>query len=177
MSQTTGTQAPDFIAYEYTTVQTSRDLESLYRDTYVGFGWIVEGYGSSIPGAPGVTLKLKRDRHIHNRAAVVALQRRAEQALAEIARLERSKSVVATGTSITIGIVGSAFLAGSVFSLDAGATIASIALGAVGLIAWVAGYVAHGRVRARQIARLTGPIDAQYDIVYQAGEEAARLLA
>lgn len=46
------------------------------------------------------------------------------------------------------GIVGAAFLAGSVFSLDADLTALSIVLGAIGLIGWVVGFVAHGRVRA-----------------------------
>jgi hypothetical protein len=69
--------------YEYATIRAERDLESLYRDTYVSFGWTVEGYGQALPSTGAVNLKLKRPRHLKNRPEVVQLQRKAEQALAE----------------------------------------------------------------------------------------------
>jgi DNA-binding CsgD family transcriptional regulator len=71
--------------YEYATIRAERDLESLYRDTYVSFGWTVEGYGQALPSTGAVNLKLKRPRHLKNRPEVVQLQRKAEQVLAEIA--------------------------------------------------------------------------------------------
>lgn len=94
-----------------------------------------------------------------------------------IAALERSKTSAALGLSIGIGIVGSAFLAGSVFSIDAGLVPLSIVLGAVGLLGWLAGYLVHGRVRATRTARVIPLIEAQYDVVYRSGEQAGSLLA
>lgn len=167
---------PGFIAYEYTTVKVDRDMETLYKDAYGNYGWAVDGYGSSTPGAPGVTLKFKRDRRIENRAMVLELQRKSDAALQSISDMERQKSVVPTVAAVSVGVVGSAFLAGSVFALEADHLVVSIILGAVGLLGWLAGYVTHGRVKSRKIAQLTPQIDAQYDVIYATGEQASRLL-
>jgi hypothetical protein len=178
MTQTTpAAAAGDFVAYEYLTVRADRDLEPLYRDAYASFGWVVEGYASNVPGTPGVALKLKRDRRIKNRPMVLELQRRCEHALASIASLERSKSSTAMAVSLGTGILGSAFLAGSVFSLEADMTALSIVLGAIGLIGWVVGYLAHGRVKTRRTEQVAPLIDQQYDVVYETGEQAAHLLS
>jgi hypothetical protein len=178
MSQTeavaTGTE---FVAYEYTTVRADRDLESLYRDAYRNFGWVAEGYATTMPGTGAVTLKFKRDRRVKNRALVLELQRKCQHALDSIASLERSKTTTATAAAVGTGIVGSSFLAGSVFSLEADLTALSIVLGAVGLIGWLVGYLAHGRVKAKKTAQVTPLIDQQYDVVYETGEQAAHLLA
>jgi hypothetical protein len=166
-----------FIAYEYTTIRVDRELEPLYKDAYRNFGWIVEGYGASLPSATAVTLKLKRDRRIKNRPMVLELQRNCENALTAIAHMERSKTTTAMATSLAVGIVGSAFLAGSIFALDADLLVVSIPLGAIGLLGWVGGYFSHGRVKANKTAQLTPLIDRQYDVVYEAGEQATHLLA
>lgn len=178
MSQTAAAETgAEFVAYEYTTVRADRDLESLYRDAYRNFGWVVDGYASNVPGTSAVTLKLRRDRRIKNRALVLELQRKCQHALDSISSLERSKSTTAMAVSLGTGIVGSAFLAGSVFSLEADLTALSIVLGAIGLLGWVAGYVTHGRVKAKKTAQVTPLIDQQYDVVYETGEQAAHLLS
>lgn len=168
--------APGFIAYEYCTLRVDRDLESLYTDAYRAFGWRLEGYGPALPGTGPVSLKLKRDRRIPNRATVLELQRRCEGALQQIAALQRSARAVPLSAAIGVGVVGSGFLAGSVFALEAGAIPLSIVLGVIGLVGWLAGYLTHGWVRSRRTARLAPRIDAQYDVVYETGEQAARLL-
>ncbi len=166
------------VTYEYASIRAERDLEPLYRDTYAGFGWSIEGYGPALPSTAFVTLKLKRPRHLRNRPQVVELQRKAEHALAEIARLEKTKTTSAFATSMAVGIVGCAFLAGSVFAISGGHDDwgLSIPLGAIGLLAWLAGYLTFGRVRARRTAAATPLIDHQYDVVYEACEQAAHLL-
>ncbi|MFT3860277.1 hypothetical protein [Micropruina sp.] len=167
----------DFVAYEYLTIQPSRELEPLYKDTYRNFGWIVEGYGTTIPNLSTVSLKLKRDRRIANRASVMELQREAEHALAAIAGLERSKDTAATLAALGFGIIGSGFLAGSIFAITANLWALGIPLGVIGLAGWAAGYFAHGKVRANKTAHVTPLIDREYDTVYRAGEQAGRLLA
>jgi hypothetical protein len=109
----------DFTAYEYLTIQVDRELEPLYKDTYRNFGWIIEGYGSALPNPSTVTIKLKRDRRFSNRQAVLEQQRKAENALASITSLEHSKQNSAVIAAISGGIIGSAFLAGSVFAITA----------------------------------------------------------
>ena len=172
-------QAPttDFVAYEYSTIRVDREMEPLYKDSYRNFGWTVEPYGTNLPNTNTVTLKLKRDRRIKNRPMVLELQRRCENALTAISHMERSKTSVATSVALVLGVVGAAFLAGSVFALNFGSLWLSVPLGAIGLIGWVAGYFSHGRVKANKTAELAPLIDRQYDVVYETGEQASRLLS
>lgn len=179
-------QAPGFTAYEYASVRAPRDLESLYQDTYRGFGWSVEATELSdpirmLPLVPavrpaGATLKLKRDRGIRNRQMVQTLQRKAEGSLAAIARLEKSKTSRAMMLAVTVGLVGAAFLAGSVFLMNGGALVLSIVLGVVGLCGWVGGFLAYVGVKARRTATVTPLIDREFEALYETSEQAARLL-
>lgn len=167
----------DFTPYEYLTLQVDRELESLYKDTYHNLGYTIEGYGTGLPNPATVTIKLKRDRRISNRPAVLEQQRTAEQALATITSLERSKQTAPLVAALTAGVVGSAVLAGSIFSITAGLWSLGIPLGVVGLAGWAAGWFTHGRVRASQLAKVTPLIDREYETVYAACEQAARLMA
>lgn len=183
---TTEQHAGEFVAYEYASVRAPRDLESLYQDSYRSFGWTVESTKTADPIRPlpltpaihpnSVTLNLKRDRRIKNRQIVITLQRRAETALASIARLERSKSSIAMAVAVTIGIVGAAFLAGSIFSMNGGMLVLSIVLGAVGLLLWLGGFASHIAVKARRTAKVGPLIDREYEVLYETSEQASGLL-
>ena len=166
--------APSFVAYEYSTIVVPRDKEALYRDSYQAFGWSAESYGST---GSGVTLKLKRDRALRSREVLTELQRTTETALRTITGLERSRSTAATIISTTIGIVGAAFLAGSIFAMDPVLTVLSVVLGAVGLIGWVLPWFVHRAIAARRTAQVKPLIDHQYDVISDSCARAASLLA
>lgn len=178
--------AERFVAYEYATVRAPRDLESLYRDTYHGFGWIVESAEPAhpvraLPLTPAIvpnhlTLKLKRDRDLRNRELVQTLQRKAENSLTTIAGLERSKSIRAVTLAVTIGIIGAALLAGSIFALNGGLLVLSIILGAVGLIGWLAGFFTYLQVKRSRTEAVIPLIDRELDALQETGAQAARLL-
>lgn len=172
------TDHPTFVAYDYLTIAAPRELESLHADTYRNFGWDLESRAFD-PRRPGtVVLKLKRDRRVKNRAAVMELQRRCAAALDSIAQLERSKSAAALQVSLGFGIVGSALMAVSVFAItDWDLPALTVIAGALGLLGWTAGYFSHARVQARRAATVAPLIDEQYDVVYATSEEAATLLA
>ncbi|NTW40347.1 MAG: hypothetical protein HGA44_10750 [Cellulomonadaceae bacterium] len=165
-----------FVAYEYTTIRVGRDLEPLYRDAYTSFGWAVDGYGPTPPNVASVTLRLKRDRRMTNRAALLELQRTCENALRSIANLERAKNTAAMAWALGLGIVGSGLIAASVLATAADLIAVSIPLGVLGLVGWLAGYVVHGRVQASRTTRLAPLIDRQYDVVYETSEQASQLL-
>lgn len=176
----TGKTRGDYVAYEYLTIQVDRDLEELYKDTYRSFGWTIETTtGMLSGGAPNpntVTLKLKRNRRLRNRPLVSELQRKAEDALTMIRDLEKSRTGTPLAASLAVGIVGSGFLAGSVFAIDADMWLLAIPLGAIGLLGWLAGYLVHGQVKASKTAQTAPLINEQYEIVYDTCEQASRLL-
>ena len=171
------TQTTEFIPFEYLTIQVDRELESLYCDTYRNFGWTTEGQAGGLPSVNTVTLKLKRDRRIANRQAVIEQQRVAEHALASIARLEQSKKSTPLIAALSAGLVGSAFLAGSVFAITAGNWLLGMPLGLIGLIGWAVGFFSYGRVRTSRAVKVAPLIDRESETVYAAGERASHLMA
>lgn len=179
-------QTSGFTAFEYASVRAPRDLESLYQDTYRGFGWIVESTELADPVRPlpltpaiqptTITLKLKRDRNIRSRQMVQSLQRKAEESLTTISRLEKSKTTRAIAVAVTLGIVGAGLLAGSIFLMNGGLLVLSILLGVVGLVGWVGGFLAYLGVKSRRAATVAPLIDREFDALYETTGQAARLL-
>lgn len=161
--------------YEYRTVAAPADRVALTRDTYAAFGWTTDGAPTTGSPLGRTTLSLKRDRHIKNRSMINELQRKAESALDEIDRLERSKTQKAMIVALAIGLVGTAFLAGSVFSYLAALWIPFVLLGALGLAGWAAPYIMYRRIESSQSRRVAPLIDQRYDTIYDASEQAQRL--
>ena len=135
----------EFVAYEYTLVRAPRDLARLHEDTYRSFGWTVTDE-RAVPG--GIEFNLKRDRSIRTRSAIAELERKVERSLTTIGRLSSSPRAVALTSAMTIGLIGTAFLAGSVFTLLGGFIFASVALGVVGLLGWAGGAASFLAVRS-----------------------------
>jgi hypothetical protein len=104
------------------------------------------------------------------------LQRTAEESLAAIHALERSRSTTPHIAAASAGILGSGFLAGSVFAITAGMWLLAIPLGAIGLFGWLVGYIAHGRVKRTTAARTAPEIARHYETLYGACEQADRLV-
>lgn len=163
--------------YEYRAVPVPGDRLSLTRDTYAAFGWIEEGNPTGGSPLGPLTLSLKRDRHIRNRSMINELQRKSEAALNDIDHLERSKVQKAQIVAFTIGVIGSAFLAGSVFAFQAALWVPFVIFGAVGLVAWVAPFFAYRSIRTSQTSKVAPLIDQRYDTIYDAAERAQRLMA
>ncbi|MEV7038419.1 hypothetical protein [Amycolatopsis sp. NPDC051061] len=162
------------VSHEYTTVQVDRDSESLYRDIYAGFGWTFDGYAR--PPGKTVVLNLKRDRWIRNRTVVAELQRTAQDALASIERLERSKTARASVAAYAAGLAGAAFFAGAVFSFNVALIPLFLFLGFHGVVLWAAPYFLYKRLRARRTAKVTPLIERHHAVLDQSLEQAARFL-
>jgi hypothetical protein len=164
-----------FVAYEYTTVAIRSDQEPLFRDAYSSFGWVTEKVDRPAASISTARLHLKRDRRIPNKAALAKLQRQFENAVEAVGHLERSKTAKAFVVAFTIGLVGTAALAGSVFCFLAAAWVPSILLGVIGLAGWAAPYFAYLRVTARWTEAVTPDIDRHYEAIYAICEQAAAL--
>jgi hypothetical protein len=165
-----------FVAYEYTTINASADEESMLRDAYHNFGWTCEAVDRPTFPIGYVTLRLKRDRAVPNRPALANLQRQLENGLESIANLERSKSIKASIVAYTVGIVGSAALAGSVFCFIGGVWVPFVALGVVGLVGWVLPYFLFSNIKAARTAAANQEIDRQFDQLYAICEQAASIV-
>lgn len=95
----------------------SNEYASMYIDCYETFGWEVDGniYTSGSYGM--TTIRMKRDRKIINKMELTRLQRQFEACAREVQNLERSKNAIATAWALGTGLIGTIFMAGSVFAI------------------------------------------------------------
>lgn len=167
----------NFVGYEYKEITTTREMEGVYADGYPNFGWKLDGITPSVIGLSTVNLKFKRDRKIKNKAELSRLQRQFEAGIAEIGNLERSKTSSAFITAMTIGLIGTAFLAGATFSfIYAEMILLMIILAIPGFIGWFLPYMLYKKITAKRSATVMPLIERQYDALYEVCEKAHVLL-
>ena len=97
-------------------------------------------------------LVLRRDRKIVNRTELTRLQRHFEACIKELDELEQSRTAKASLCAIAVGIVGTAFLAGSTFAVTHTPPLVplSILLAVPGFLGWIAPwFLYHAMVRRR----------------------------
>lgn len=166
----------NFVGYEYKNITVKRDMESVYIDGYLNFGWTLEGTSIPLQSIGSVTMKLKRNRKVNNKAEITRLQRQFEACVVEIETLERSKVIKASAVAYVIGVAGTAFMAGSVFAYIAGMLLPSIILAVPGFVGWIIPYLCYSSIHKNKTAEVTPFIDKKYDEIYEVCEKAHAIL-
>lgn len=167
----------DFVGYEYKEITTTRVMEGVYADGYPNFGWKLDGCSPSAIGFSAVILKFKRDRKIKNKAELSRLQRKFEAGIAEIDNLKRSKTSSAFITAMTVGLIGTAFLAGATFAFIYAKMIPlMIVLAIPGFIGWYLPYILYKKLTAKRSTAVMPLIEKQYDEIYEVCEKGHALL-
>lgn len=167
-----------FTPYEYKEITTASEKASLYLDGYESFGWQPDPNFPAVKGSGKITLKLKRDRRLVNRVELTRLQRHFESDLEEIAALEHSKTTAARLWSIGIAILGTAFMAGSVFAVTAKPPQVAlcILLAVPAFAGWIAPYFVYQKVRHQKTLQVEPFINAKMEEVYALCEKGHSLL-
>ncbi|MBQ8681828.1 MAG: hypothetical protein IJ509_02850 [Bacilli bacterium] len=180
----------DFVAYEYLTLNVKIDKEALYRDCYENLGWIFinnmalidrEDYfinNYDINNHRIVKINFKRDRRIKNKIELQSLQRKLEVALKEIERLEGEPNSFGIIWAMIIGMIGTVFLALSVFAITASNPLYIIGTlcGIVGLIGWILPYFVYKKVKTSRELENVSLIEEQYNVIYDSCERAKKLI-
>ena len=169
--------AKNFVGYEYRDVEVKRSMEAVYADGYANFGWALESANTPVGGVNSVAMKFKRDRKIRNKAELGRLQRQFDACATEIEGLERSKAVGPSAAAYMIGLVGTAFMAGSVFAYLGGMLPLCIVLAVPGFAGWVLPYLCYVALQKKKTQQVAPLIDRTYDEVYDVCEKASALLA
>ena len=154
-------QEKDFVSYEYRTVSVKAKDQAQARDLYEAFGWEVTG---TSPALDGITLSLKRDRHIPHKQELVKLERQAEDTFARIGGLERSKTLGASVFSYIFGCIAALILGGgmSLVMLVEGSIPAfagGIVLGIIGIVLCGVNYPIYKRLASKKTKALLSVID------------------
>ena len=165
-----------FIGYEYRDVTVSREMEPLYADGYRNFGWKLNDTSTPFVSSGYVTMKFKRDRKIRNKAELTRLQRQFDACVNEINSMERSKETSAFITAMTVGLIGTGFIAGATFAYLDSLIALCIILAMPGFVGWILPYFLFNSTKAKRAAKITPLIEGKYDEIYEICERANSLL-
>lgn len=166
----------NFIGYEYQDVTAKRGFVSVYQDGYENFGWTLEGTANSTTKVDSIIMKFKRDRKIRNKAELTRLQRQFNACITDIQSLEFSKGLKASAFAYAIGVVGTAFIAGSVFAVTSNLIVPCVILAIPGFIGWIAPYWIYKTISRKKTEEINPLIDQKYDEIYSVCEKASSLL-
>ena len=167
-----------FTSYEYKELNVKEEQASFYLDCYENFGWQQdENFPPQIKGDQ-VLLKLKRNRKIANKVELTRLQRHFEADMQDIFSLENSKTSLATILALFLGLLGTAFMAGSVFAVTANPPIIwlCIVLAIPAFAGWILPYFIYKNVKEKKTKKITPYIEEKYDEIYEICEKGHSLL-
>ncbi len=185
MMDQTGNRKREFVGYEYKEVCADKNQISFLIDGYENFGWEVDGNvcekadaGRNPQFQNKRILHLKRNRKIVNKMELTRLQRNFEACVNEIEALEKAKTSKATMRALTVGIVGTAFMAGATFAVTADPPhiILCIILAIPAFIGWILPYFIYRKTAAEETEKMNRLIEEKYDEIYAICEKGSRLL-
>ena len=158
-----------YIGYEYKQLTVSKAHQSFYMDCYRAFGWEKDKNIAHSSTGKMVTLALKRNRNIINKAELTRLQRNFEACANEIDSLERSKAFTATLWSIVTGIIGTAFMAGSVFAITHKPPVIwlCVLLAVPAFIGWILPIFVYKALAKKQTQKVQPIIEAKQNEIYE----------
>lgn len=164
----------NYVAYEYKEIKVPESQSSLYLDCYESFGWKMDDRKPS----PCGVLSMRRDRRLINRTELTRLQRHFEACMQEIERLEASKTSAATAAAMTVGVFGTAFIAGSVFAATAVSHMwwLCVLLAVPGFMGLGLAPLLYRQMTVKRSAMVEELIGAKYEEIYQLCEKAHSLL-
>ena len=154
---------PSYVAYEYKEIEAKGERAALLMDCYQSLGWEAEKETAS------GKIMLRRSRKIINKAELTRLQRNLEACVAEIDALI---------TSLVIGLVGTAFMAGSVFAVTATPPVIwlCILLAVPAFTLWALAPILYPRMVAKRTKTVNELIEQKYDEIYLICEKGSKLL-
>jgi hypothetical protein len=195
-------QEQSFIGYEYKSLIVQMNMESLWRDGYNAFGWKLDKSVPAIkkhlwgplrilvaplaifPGSPfakmildhpletKAELKFKRDRAIRKKAELSQLQSQFEASAVQIENLEISKKSIPTVAASITGLVGTVFMAASVFAYLTGMLQLSILIAIPGFAGWILSYFVYQAVKGSRTRKLAPFIEKEYDTIHETCKKA-----
>lgn len=164
------------IGYEYKEIITDHRMEAMYRDCLPYFGWQLDASIPSVRKQETIILRFKRDRKLCNKSELTRLQRQFEAYVKEIIELEASKTTKAKIVSFTVGLVGTAFMAGATFSYLGGHVFWMILLAIPAFLGWILPYLLYRSIAEKQTREINPLMEQLNDDIYTICEKANLLL-
>lgn len=168
---------PTHSSYEYARTTVASDLVTVTCDCYENLGWELTGSKAS-PASGTTALVFRRSRKIKNKAQLVKIQRTMDDLIASISALEGEKTRKAAMRALTLGILSALVLGvGMCCTMVWDLMLPGVIVGVVGIVGCVAAWLLYRSTVARETERITPSIEAAYDGLATACEEAQTVLA
>ena len=108
----------------------------------------------------------------------MSLQRRMEKSLDEIERLELQPESLGLIWSMIVGMIGTIFLAISVFAITATNPLYVICIltGIIGIIGWILPFFVYKNIKTNKEQENISLIEEQYNNIYDNCEQARKLI-
>lgn len=170
--------ASEFIGYEYKEVIADSEYASMYIDCYYNFGWIPDENVPLVTTGHLTKIKLKRDRKIINKMELTRLQRHFEACAKEMSQLEKSKTSLASAWAIVVGVIGTAFMAGSTFAVvhEPPLITLCVILAIPGFLGWILPYFIYQTIKRRKTEKAIEMIEEKCDEIYEICEKGKQLI-
>ncbi|MBM6717507.1 hypothetical protein H6B15_12665 [Gemmiger formicilis] len=154
-----------YIGYEYRELTLPDAQASFVLDGYESFGWVPDPNRPARTRGRTVTLYLKRDRRIINRMELTRLQRHFEACLAETRHLGKLPGQGAALGAALLGILATAFVAGSVFAVTHTPPLylLMVLLAVPGFAGWALTPFVYRRLLHARTEKTRPLLEAQYD--------------
>lgn len=176
-----------YIGYDYKEIITNSKQASFLLDSYKNFGWNLDPNFTSdgidtknnITGSHAeIRLQLKRDRNIINKMELTRLQRNFESCVDEIKKLESSKTSGATMYAMSIGMVGTVFMAASVFAVTAvpPKILLCVLFAIPAFTLWILPVFIYKKKVKERTELVSGLIEMKYNEIHELCEKGRRLL-
>jgi len=163
----------EFIAYEYKEVIINKKRLDLYLDCVINLGWEVtnkENYLGKIK------LNLKRNYKINNREEVLKLEKDFEEKFNLLERINNEKYDLGLMISLTVGLIGTACLAGATFSFLASKIGLMIILAIPGFVGWFLPYFINKKINNKNLVKVEQKNTELKNEIYSSMEKAFALL-
>ena len=137
-----------------------------------------EDRGGEEPGRGKGGVGLRGARKTIKKAELPRLQRHFEACVKELDALERSKTAKASVCAIVVGLIGTAFMAGSTFAVThtPPLVLLSIVLAVPGFIGWIVPIFLYRWMVGRRTQIVDELKERKYDEIYEICEKGHQLL-
>lgn len=177
MTKTIKRRPPESVAgYEQYRQEVTGQMLDIYTDSYPNFGWEPENTSRTLAGVDKYTVTFRRALGITNRTELTRLQRMFNSYVKEIEIMEKAKTAEAAAAACITGVLGAAFLAGSVFCYVGGLMLLCVVLAIPGFAGLVLPFLLYAALRKRKAAAVQPYIDQKYEDLYAVCERAYSLL-
>ncbi|WP_314067992.1 hypothetical protein [uncultured Vagococcus sp.] len=168
----------EFIGYEYKDIITEPERASLYLDGYRHFGWVPDD-NFQVSAAKGkITLKLKRNRKLLNKAELTRLQRHFDSCVNELDKIQKSATFPPMMWAILIGLIGTALIAGSTFAVtaDSPMILLCVILAIPGFICWAIPPMVYQKLLQKKQGQIEAAMEQKYDEIDDICQKGDKLL-